>query len=297
MKHTDLPLWANELLETCPRAGKGVHRWLFKVALQLHRRGLYTGKIESLLIEATSHCGREVPASEIENAVRNSRQIFEGPDGQTCAGPRWPQRNAGRIESVVRDGPKLADLADLSSVKGNDNSRHTEEIIDHLFPGNLLLCAATKNTFPLTRTREEWRGFMDRQQFIVPSPMAATYGMTKAGEKSMRCLANTDPRRFLVVEFDQGTFDMHAALLFHLGKFAPLVMCVHSGGKSLHGWFFVANDEEPIVEKFFCYAVNLGADPATWTRCQLVRMPDGQRENGNRQQVIYFDPKGISQTL
>lgn len=37
-------------------------------------------------------------------------------------------------------------------------------------------------------------------------------------------------------------------------------------------------------------AVRLGADKATWTRCQLVRMPDGTRENGNRQRVHYFAP-------
>ena len=128
--------------------------------------------------------------------------------------------------------------------------------------------------------------------------MTAPYGQTKSGGKrSMRCLDNTGPRRFLIVEFDDGTFDKHSALLWHLGKFAPLVMCVHSGGKSLHGWFFVADEPEPTIEKFFRYAVSLGADPATWTRCQLVRMPDGQRENGNRQRVIYFKPKGVCEKI
>jgi hypothetical protein len=35
-------------------------------------------------------------------------------------------------------------------------------------------------------------------------------------------------------------------------------------------------------------AVRLGADKATWARCQLVRIPDGTRDNGNRQRVHYF---------
>ena len=113
----------------------------------------------------------------------------------------------------------------------------------------------------------------------------------------MRCLANTGPRHYLVVEFDQGSFDQHAALLWHLRKFAPLMICVHSGGKSLHGWFFVADESEPVIEEFFRYAVSLGADPATWTRCQLVRMPDGQRDNGKRQRVVFFDPEGACKTV
>jgi hypothetical protein len=39
------------------------------------------------------------------------------------------------------------------------------------------------------------------------------------------------------------------------------------------------------------YAVSLGADAATWTRSQFVRMPDGLRENGNRQVVYFFNPE------
>jgi len=109
----------------------------------------------------------------------------------------------------------------------------------------------------------------------------------------MPCLNNTGPRRFLVVEFDQGTFDQHAALLAHLGEKAPLVLVVHSGNKSLHGWFYCAEQPEDRVEKFFNYAVSLGADRATWARCQFVRMPDGRRENGKLQRVVFFNPKTL----
>jgi hypothetical protein len=38
------------------------------------------------------------------------------------------------------------------------------------------------------------------------------------------------------------------------------------------------------------YAVSLGADRATWTRSQFVRMPDGARGNGERQTVFFFNP-------
>jgi hypothetical protein len=41
----------------------------------------------------------------------------------------------------------------------------------------------------------------------------------------------------------------------------------------------------------------LGADPATWCPCQLVRLPDGSRLNaagvpGARQCVEYFNAEG-----
>jgi hypothetical protein len=113
----------------------------------------------------------------------------------------------------------------------------------------------------------------------------------------MHTLANTGPRRFLICEFDHGHADEHAALLLHLGRFAPLVCVVHSGGKSLHGWFLVAGQLGDQVERFFRYAVSLGADRATWTRSQFVRMPDGTRENGRRQTIYFLNFKALESKL
>jgi len=121
--------------------------------------------------------------------------------------------------------------------------------------------------------------------------MSAATGLTKDGKESAHTLANTGPRRFLICEFDTGTPDEHAALLIHLAGYAPLVCAVHSGGKSLHGWFFVHGQPEEKVLKFFRYAVSLGGDPATWTRSQFVRMPDGTRDNGSRQAVFFLSFK------
>jgi hypothetical protein len=167
-----------------------------------------------------------------------------------------------------------------------------------LFPGNPLLCCGKHiNRDFGTGTREEWRGQLLVQQFIVPSPMTAEEGLKKDGGPSLRCLANTGPRRYLVIESDHGTVDTHAAVLWHLARLAPLVMVVHSGGKSLHGWFACQGSSEALQRRFMRYAVMLGADPATWTRCQFVRMPDGLRRRpsafGVRQSVFYFNPNNL----
>jgi len=48
---------------------------------------------------------------------------------------------------------------------------------------------------------------------------------------------------------------------------------------------------EERLHRFMRYAVSLGADRATWTRSQFVRMPDGTRDNCKAQTVYFFNPE------
>jgi len=86
-------------------------------------------------------------------------------------------------------------------------------------------------------------------------------------------------------------------LLMHLAKYGPLVLVVHSGNKSLHGWFSCRGQSDERQAKFFRYAASLGADPRTWSKSQFVRMPDGTRDNGTLQRVYYCNPTKISQEV
>jgi len=301
-----LPRFALEMLAKCPRAGGGVHNWIFRVARALH--WFYADKQEmaAVIARAAEGCGREVPLGEIEVAIMNSEASAWMPGGKKACTqsqsyrPPWPARNEEQIEAVVAasDVAGLADLWEASPIRFEDEVM-TEELVDDLFPGNPLLCCGRDlKTHVGTGTREELRGQLAGLQFIVPSPMTAEEGRRKAdGELSVRTLENTGPRRFLVIEFDHGTIDSHAALLWHLARLAPLVMVVHSGGKSLHGWFSCAGADEAMQLKFMRFAVSLGADHATWTRCQFVRMPDGLRPRRGagpvRQQVYHFNPSNL----
>jgi hypothetical protein len=125
---------------------------------------------------------------------------------------------------------------------------------------------------------------------IVPSPMTARIGLTQDGKESAHALEITGARRFLVIEQDSGTVDVQAAVLLHLADWAPLALAVHSGSKSIHGWFYCAGQPEEKLQSFMRYAVSLGADSATWTRSQFVRMPGGARDNGKRQTIFFFNP-------
>lgn len=284
-----LPLWAQSLLISCPKSGGGVvHDWLFVTALRLHQFFPDKAELANALSVGCADCGREVPKREIAEAVRNSdpSRCRPRPPGST-----WSKPNPKRIAAVVQEGPDLTGLQIRSPVKFADDQPHTEEIIDTLFPGNPLLCCAQEipkaNTFP----RNDWRGSLAKQRFIVPSPMTSQWTRNNDGRNSMRTNENTGPRRFLIVEFDDATLDEQAALLMHLAQRAPMVLVVYSGNKSLHGWFYCAGEPEEKVRKFFDYAMSLGADKQMWIPCQCVRMPDAQRENGKRQKIIYYNPQ------
>ena len=287
----ELPPFLRDLLAAPPTAGDGVHNWLYRASRQLHAH-LPAGEIVNLLEKRVRDCGRHVSRKEIVDAVKNSLPVAWQPNGTGAAVQtvsKWPKVNKEQRASIIRDGGGLADLWEASRTRIEDSETHTEKIIDQLFPGNQLLCCGKSSQEFNTRPREDWRGELTGLQLIVPSPMSAVTGLTKDGKESTHSLNNTGARRFLICEFDTGTVDEHAALLIHLAGYAPLVCTVHSGGKSLHGWFFVAGQPEQKIEKFFRYAVSLGADRATWTRSQFVRMPDGTRDDGNRQTVFYLN--------
>jgi hypothetical protein len=146
--------------------------------------------------------------------------------------------------------------------------------------------------------------------------MTREQGTKSDGGKSQRCLDNTGPRENVVIEFDiSGTgdwapyiadwknkgitvHDANVALLIELALQGrprlPLGLAVDSGGKSVHAWYPCAGLTDEQLRPFMARAVRLGADKATWTRCQLVRMPDGMRNNGNRQRVHFFAPSVIA---
>jgi len=293
---SELPRFLLDLIAACPRSGEGLHLWLFKVARQLHAHRDHA-EIVALLAATVADCGRHVPISEIENAVNSAKDCAWQPKTGRAGflnppAPRraWPTVNQEQREAIVANGGGLADLWEASPVRIESNEGSTEAIIDRIFPGNPLLCCGKSSSVFDTKPREAWRGQLAELQLIVPSPMSATEGVTKEGKPSKHTLSNTGPRRFLVVEFDTGTTDEHAAVLLHLAIRAPLVLAVHSGGKSLHGWFFCAERTEEQLHQFMEYAVSLGADSALWTRSQFCRMPDGTRDNGNRQAVYFLKP-------
>jgi hypothetical protein len=321
-----LPQWLVEKLASPPTAGAGIHAWLFAVARQLHAH-MPGPVIEAALTAATAGAARRVTPREIRDAVANSREgawqapvAKDAPDLQEAApkrpasAERWPKAEPGHRASMVaaskRDGAGgLVDLFHLSPVEPPQQS--AMQWLNALLPDAEWLCLAAGHPGTArTRSRARW-GEADGCGLVVPSPMTGTSGRGLDGRLTHRSLDNTGPRRWLVVEFDSGSLDDQAALHWYLKAVAEalgwpqLRLAVHSGGKSLHGWYGPCQSEEQARE-LMTEAVRLGADPATWTRCQLVRLPGGVRSAPTapeahfppgwetpgeiRQEVFFFDP-------
>ena len=293
-----LPVFLQDLIACPPQHGSGVHQWLFKCARQLHaHRDEQT--IVDLLSAAIDGCGRSVPVSEIIAAVEASRDCAWTPNGNhspTCKPvPKWPEVNEAKQQGIIKDEVfTVADLWDASPLQCTRDSTDAEFFADELFPGNPLLCIGMDMAHFTTAPRESFRGRLSEMALITPSPMVALTGIRKSdGEESAHTLANTGPRRYLVTEFDAGTQDEQTTLIWHLRKFAPLVMVLWSGGKSLHGWWDCAGVDESVTGRFMRYAVGIGADRATWCRSQFVRLPQGWRaDKQKRQEVYFFNPNG-----
>lgn len=268
------------LLSAPPQVGHG-HRWLFKAALHLrhyHRPDV----VISILREYTATWERNVPLEEIAKTVRKA---FDCPSGDAGGvSEDWPDRSDLAIK-VITDRVEPIPLKDFG--------RSASECLEELWGPDALLCCGATQDCAKVRTCAEWlKQKPETLQYIVPSAMRAPWGVTSDGRESQRCMANTGPRQFLVVECDSSTEDTQARVLALIAQVLPLRMVVHSGGKSLHGWFAVGKVSEAILAKVFGIAVWLGADSHTWTRCQWVRMPGGTRTNKDgstvRQAVLYW---------
>ena len=290
-RESTLPRFVRDLLASPPRRGGGLNNWLYRMSRVLHpyRDG---AEIIQLLQAATD--GEPVRPSEIERAVERSKATAwqpGQPSRQTVPTPAWPPVNVLERTAIIQSGGGLVDLWEDSPVRFEDNEAHTEALIDVLFPGDPLLCCGLSKSKFDTRSREEWGGHLGELQLIVPNPMTDRIGLTQENKRSSHALSITGPRRFLVVEFDQGDVDDHAALLLHLAETAPLALVVHSGSKSLHGWFPCKEQTEKQLHRFMSRAVSLGACTSTWCRSQFVRMPDGLCKGDARQVVYYFNPE------
>jgi len=135
---------------------------------------------------------------------------------------------------------------------------------------------------------------------VTECEAAVARSVANLGRASAQQLNNLEKSRLVAGLNADGVsvLDMCAALIVNLSKLVKPALVVHSGGKSLHAWFFCAGVIENNLRLFMDHAVSLGADKATWNRCQLVRMPGGLRNNGDGekvlQQIHYCDPGAMS---
>lgn len=268
---------------------KGLHQDIFTAAAYLLEDGWEEAETFSLLRHACDLVqDRSVPDREILGAISWARRKLSGEIDLNT--PRWPERdNAWRAEVVQNN------RADLEKLKAGAWQTSTLEVLHHLYrPDDLLCIGKTAFEFGTFRLGDISPNVRDLElcEFVNPSPMKAMAGLTADGKYSAHAKANTGPRVYAVVEFDDGHPQEHAAILKYLAAFLPLTMIVYSGKTSLHGWFPCARLTDDQIRSFYAEAIRLGADPKMYGVSQFSRLPMGRNGKTNRRQaVLYFNPK------
>jgi hypothetical protein len=198
--------------------------------------------------------GEPNPRDEIESSISKVYNELEREPGEPYVHvPRVPEFDPRCRAAVIAQYPRAyRQIAASSAVTFTGAPAETEYVVDRLFPENPLICCAKEQHSSITRSREEWRDTkLSAFQYVVPSPMSARTGINQKHELSNRCLDNTGPRRFAVIEQDSGNANDQAAVLLDLANVFVLVMVVFSGGSSLHGWFFVEGENKNVIDKFY----------------------------------------------
>jgi hypothetical protein len=319
------PLTAR-LIDSAPEQGYGLHRWLIKGSRMCQTSGVINpNKMYDLIAKTVIAKGGEERPHDIWQAINKVLgSSFSG--GAYEKQPAWPEPDLELIqditlEAIERYGERsVLDVLWDRSPETLDGSpgiepETTAAIMRRLFPEDALICAGLLASSTTTYELEKIAKNLHKFQFVVPSPMSAKTGLTQQNKESGCCLGNTGPRRFLVTEFDfKSTNDQGkptkwaplidqwqvrgatiqcacAAIIMRLMKAAPLTMVVYSGKKSLHAWWYCSGESEhegSRLHKFMVDAVRLGADPATFTRSQFVRMPGAIRPDTGRQQTVHY---------
>jgi hypothetical protein len=267
------------------REGEGLHTNLFHAAILMLEDGHEEEAVFSLIRAAADQVtDRYVPDREIRDAILYARLRL---DGGGPAGPRWPAPEPLLRTEVIRAHPwPLAELRRNLQALPQSPGWWLERAFD---PADFVCLGYGQYTFqtaPRARACElsEQYSF----EYVNPNAMTAEAGLTRDGTVSAHCLANTGPRRRLIIEFDAGTLAEHAACLRWLSRAMRLELVVWSGGKSLHGWFDVRGRVEEQAAAFFVEAVRVGADARLWSPCQFVRLPAGiNSRTGRIQKVLY----------
>jgi hypothetical protein len=274
-------------LDPFPHDGINLH--IISCARKCQLAGISAGEAEQRIMAFQGTTRRPIKYSEVRRAVEKAYGTTLAPSSFVLKSekPKWqPSKTRQTSYKKSNKGITAYDLWEMSPDRIDDGMTQGM-ILEMLFPDpNGLVCVG-KSTYEFHTARLNKFRDLTKCQFIVPCYMTKQKGLTQDGKESMHCLDNCGERRYHVCDFDEPKSSDHPAIVLQLKRTFDLVMVLSSGGKSLHAWFNVAEDED---ESFWQAAIEYGADPVLMrNRSSFVRMPMGTRDNGARQNVVYFD--------
>lgn len=275
----------NLQLENPPSSG--VNIWVMASARRCQIAGLCEAEAESRIMAYQGQARRPLKQSEIKRAISKAYSTEYKPTHAAQPKQKW-EPSTTRQTAYKRNSKGITayDLWESSPIRIDDGVTQTM-ILNWLFPDpNALICVG-QSAFKFHTARLNQFKDLSQCQFIVPCYMTKPKGLTQDGKESMHCLDNCGDRRYFVCDFDEPKSADHPSIIMRLKRTFDLVMVLSSGGKSLHAWFNIDSDEQ---ESFWEVAIEYGADPALMrNRSSFVRIPYGTRDNGKKQEVLYFD--------
>ena len=279
------------------KKSEGLHQYLFRYACMCANEDIDSEELECHMIECASLLDyhRDVPDREIITTIENAYRIAS--DEKPKPTHRRPAYRPGAAKMIAKKfGTTVEDLKASSPITP---PLDPGEALAALFGPEELVCLARKLEWAKTLPIAHWLELDDQlkhYQFVVPNPMTSRIGVTKDGRRSSRTASNTGQRRRIVCDFDKPKPGIQPALIAYLsdycGEDPELVLT--SGGKSLHAWWRIDHWPPEDIIFFEEEAGRIGADPhllGDASKCQLVRLPAGKRNNGNPQSILFWNPK------
>jgi hypothetical protein len=268
---------------------EGHQNQIWALSNRLKEFGLSQPQIDELLRLRWNHYHLNVdPAIE-----RASHRVFDHENGNA---PRWPSRSQTKVDDVLIEQESMGvDRLKSESPVSEPWEMPTTEILDRLFSeGDPLLCMGEGVDRFGTKPKSEFLNELAHPEanlpHLVPSTMSKPTGITMEGKISARCRENAGPLRFQVVDLDdEADFDDQVRILWDLKRYLPLVMILHSGNRSLHGWYLASECPAVRMESFRLHAASLGADTSLYRPEQAARTPNQMRDGENKQEVWYLD--------
>lgn len=276
-----------------PPPANGINLWMLSTARKCQLAGLAAWEAEQRIMEHEGGARRRFKNGEVTRAVERAYNTVLAES--TIKREQKPKWNPSKTNPKFREFQREITEHELWHVSPwrMEQTITQQEMLKLLFPDQNGLICVGQSAFKFYTARLDQFKDLTKCQFIVPCYMSKRIGITQDGKPSMHCLDNCGPRRFYVCDFDEPKSSDHPSIIWHLMKLFDLVLVISSGGKSLHAWFNVPDQQE---DSFWKIAVEMGADPALMrNRSSFVRLPFGMRDNGREQYAIYFNPDKIPQ--
>ena len=312
---SELPQFLLSLLASPPKAGEGVHSWLYCTARQLHVH-CDSESICRLLKDKVSQCGRAVPEREIRAAVKHSEASAWWPnnpdayygfgdDGERLA-PKVvrlleakyrPPKPAvfepdylARIAGQMREKVNEAYLAKRSKFSCHNRSpagflhklyRAGEKIIIFtIFESQGQMVWTHPGPVGDLSALDPWRqGFAN--VWFLAQPVDGQYHWNPREEKdSRRSGESVRAYRYAVIESDTAEPELWLKVLVQLPL--PIAAIYSSGKRSIHTLIRIDAQTkmgwDAIVRTTLKPALTrLGADPGAMTAVRLSRLPNCRR--------------------